>query len=304
MNSLFITGASGFIGSHLLDAIPSDYSGAVVCLTRRPELLAPRLTAHPAWRAVQGSLENADTYRDYLAQVDTVLHLASVTGKAHRREYHDTIVEGTRSLLTECARQGVARFGFVSSIAAKFRDQRHYPYAEAKRHAEDLVRASRLAHVIFRPTMVFGLGSSVFEGLRKLATAPVMIVFGDGRVRVQPVDVSDVAACLWGVLAGEEPTGETLEIGGGQVLTIEELLRSIRVKARGRSGPAVHLPLWPLRATLAALEPFALSLLPVTAGQLASFANDGVADRNPLVTHYRPQPKDVPAMLGQLLDHG
>jgi hypothetical protein len=71
------------------------------------------------------------------------------------------------------------------------------------------------------------------------------------------------------------------------VLTIEELLVRIRRIRYGKQARVLHIPIAPLVPLLGAAEKVLLSVLPVTAGQLASFANDGVAEKHPRVERYR-----------------
>src|SRR5205823_14764221 len=67
--------------------------------------------------------------------IDTVIHLAAATGRLPPEEYFATNVDGTRDLLGQCRRAGVRNFLFVSTIAARFPDLKHYPYAQSKRAA-------------------------------------------------------------------------------------------------------------------------------------------------------------------------
>jgi NADH dehydrogenase len=112
-----------------------------------------------------------------------------------------------------------------------------------------------------------------------LACAPVLPVFGSGRALVQPVSIHDLVAALTEILDGDAFDNQTVEIGGPEVLSMEELLVKIRrVHGKG-NGPVFHLPAKLLAAGIGVVESFLLPLLPFTAGQMASFTNDGVADR-------------------------
>ena len=91
-----------------------------------------------------GDLSAPDVWTARLAGCETVLHLAAVTGKARTADFHAINAEGTRVLLERARAAGVSRFIFVSSIAAGFADQRHYPYAVSKVEAEQAVLASGL----------------------------------------------------------------------------------------------------------------------------------------------------------------
>lgn len=270
---IFITGATGFVGRRLVDALVRANVTDVRLLVRDVPGFLATFVMPATWKCVSGSLDAPDGWRESLRGVGTVVHLASSSGKVSRSAHERTIVRGTERLLAAARAAGVTRFLYVSSVAAGFADRRHYHYAEAKRRAEALVQASGMETLIVRPTMVFGAGSPVLEGLQKLAKLPVPIVFGDGVPNVQPIHVDDLAMLL--VLALDSSmgwSGTTITVGGASVISTEALLRRLRGGAAG-GVQFKHIPVDPLRALLALVEPVLLPVLPFTAGQLTSFVN-------------------------------
>lgn len=279
MESLFVTGGSGFVGRRLLAALDPGRFRTVHWLSRDP---ARRVPAPAGMQPVAGDLNDPESYRSLLNGDVTVVHLAAATGRAGPAQQRAANVDGTRVLLGECSRAGVRRFLHVSSIAAKFPEKKHYPYGRAKEEGEALVRAAGLPYTILRPTIIAGPGSPVMAGLRRLAALPVMPVFGGGKTRIQPIHVDDLVRVMLAVLAEDRFQGETLEIGGPQAVSIEDfLLRLRRLSGSGRRR-VVRLPLRPLIPLLAAGEKVLGQRLPLSASQLYTFRHDGVAEANPL----------------------
>ncbi|NIM01436.1 MAG: NAD-dependent epimerase/dehydratase family protein [Acidobacteria bacterium] len=260
---VLVTGAGGFVGSRLAAALGPETFG----LVRRDPGTVP-------WRPVRGDLLEPDGWRASLAGVSTVVHLAALTGKARAEEHRRINVEGTRRLIDACKRAGVERLVFVSSIAAGFEDLRRYPYGQAKREAEGFVRDSGLAHVIVRPTMILGPGSPNLEKLRRIATLPIMPIFGTGRTLVQPVHVDDVVLRLLQLVESPPERGALVSIGGPEAVSIEVLLERIRIVERGSSGPKIRLPMGLMLPLLAVGETIAFGAMPFTTGQVATFRFD------------------------------
>jgi len=298
MQSLFLTGASGFVGRALLRRLAKTEHDITV-LTRSPDALQRAVPPARGWRYLAGDITQPSTYADAVADADTVVHLAAVTGKARAQEYARVIHEGTARLVSACEGSGGSRFIFVSTIAATFPDRRYYPYAEAKAQAENVVRASSLDWLIARPTMVFGKGSPVLKGLATLAAAPVGLIPGPGRTMTQPIDRDDLASILFNFIS-EPPGRDIIDVGGPDQLAVLDLMTRIRMVLRSRPGPMVHLPLELMRRVLATLEPALLPVLPLTAGQLASFGNDGVASRHPRTDSFQRSLRPVDKMLDDL----
>jgi nucleoside-diphosphate-sugar epimerase len=302
MASLFLTGASGFIGRFVLNFVARR--GHNVVVLRRTPPSADRSAAESATTTVPGDLLDPSSYADALHGIDTVVHLAAATGNAARDVHHRVNAEATAQLLDASARAGVRRFLFVSSIAVCFADAPHYHYAASKRAAERAVRESGLRYTILRPTIVLGPDSPIGRRFRSLAQLPVIPIFGDGRVRMQPVDVRDVAALIGAVIASDWFENDTVEVGGPDELTLEDLLSRLHRKLRDRPPRTIHLPLGPIRSALGLLERMSAALVPVTAGQLASFANDSIARRHPFVQQHAASLTRVDTMLSELAADG
>ncbi|HEX5045193.1 MAG TPA: NAD-dependent epimerase/dehydratase family protein [Candidatus Polarisedimenticolaceae bacterium] len=275
--SLFLTGAGGFVGRHLLPRL-RERGIEVTCLVRRPP-------GPDGVRSVVGDLTQPGPWEEALQEVDTVLHAAAATGAASREVHARVNGDGTAALVQRAAARGAGRFVFVSTVAVKFADTRRYPYARAKQRAEQAVREGGIPWVIVRPTMVFGPGAPVLVGLRRLARLPVVPLFGGGRARVQPVDVSDLAELLAAVVDDASLSREVLEAGGPDVVPLADLLSVLR-RLEGKPPRAVRLPAGPVASFLWTLERAGLRL-PVTAGQIATFVEDGVAEGTPWVPAQR-----------------
>lgn len=298
MSVVLLTGAAGFLGRSLCRVLGEDGHDVIGLVRSATADLGPDV------EPVHGDLARPDTYRDQLGRANVVIHAAAVTGNAPPAEYRRVNVDGTRALIAACG-ENDAPLVFVSSIAAGFRRDFRYFYAHSKREAERLVAASGRPFVIVRPTMIFGRGAAVATGLARLATLPVVPVFGNGRTEVQPVHVQDLSRLMTDILRETRFDGSTIEVGGPEATSIESLLRQLRIAA-GRTGPPriVHLPLWSVIPPLTVLEVFARPILPVTVGQLASFANPGTAQPDPLVDRRREAMVPLATMIRESLRPG
>lgn len=297
MRSLFVTGGSGFVGRHLLARTAPGRYARVVALSRTAQPPADGVT----W--VQGELGDSARYASFLDADTDIAHLAAATGGASA-SVHRANTEGTEALLKAAERARVGGLLFVSSIAARFPDDAHYPYATAKREAETIVRAGKVPFVIVRPTIVLGRGSPILNKLRTLAGGPVIVAIGGGKARVQPVDVTDLALVLSRLLERRSFDGTTLEFGGPEVLTMAELLVRVRAAMGKPAARIIALPYAPIRAGLIAMETLLFGHSQVSAGQVTSFVQDGGAEPNPLWEAMHSGLLSVPRMLEAAANHG
>ena len=288
--TIFLTGSSGFLGRHLLQELV-DAHYHVICLgrTRPPDRSA-------LVDFVEGDLLDFPAYRKALAGCEAVVHLAAATGKRSPAEYFRVNRDGTETLVNEARRAGVARFCHVSTIAAKFSDISHYHYAQSKLQAEAIVASSGLRLTIVRPTMIFGPGAPVLEGLKKLSALPLVPLFGSGRALVQPISVDDLARALLAIVRAGSMEG-IVEIGGPEIVRMDELLFRIRRNLGIANQRVLRLPTVATSACLAALEPLFRPWMPVTAGQLASFTNDGITNEDERVLPWQLKMHGINEML-------
>ncbi len=298
---VFLTGATGFIGRHLLRQLTGSRIASVVCLVRDPERLRALAPSELSLTAVRGDLGEPATYVQALAGCDVVCHLAALTGNASPAAHHAVNAEGTRALVEAARGAGVPRFLHVSTIAVRYPEREHYPYAREKESAEAVVRGSGLDFTIVRPTIVLGSGSPIGQSLLALARAPVTPMFGDGRTKVQPVDATDVAACLLALMERENLGGGTFELGGADVLTFDELLSEICREARGREPRLVHLPVDLIIGALRLAERLSPFALPVGSGQFYAFRYDNDAAPAPLLDRLLPRRRGVDEMVSDLV---
>ena len=299
--SLFLTGASGFLGTRLLGQLePADY-GSITLLCRHGLQLPDRLAQADNVHIVRASLHEIEKYAGCLGPDTYVLHLAAITGKADRPQYFSVNTHATGLLIKAAEAARVRGFLFVSSVAVSFRDRRDYHYAESKEQAEQLLQASSLRYCIMRPTIILGPGAAIWKSFYGLSQRRLIVLPGNGRALVQPVYVDDMVRLIMEFVGTDRFRNELLEIGGPEVLSLDDFVRRIHRACKNNSPLVLHLPLALVLGPLRLLESFMPGKLPVSAGQFASFHNDGTVTGNALVVPASGELLDMDAMLARLL---
>jgi len=300
MYDLFLTGASGFLGSRLLEQLDPAAFSTITLLCRSEPVLPARLAAAANVEVVRASLAQVERYAGRLGPETVVLHLAAVTGKADRAEYFSVNTHATGLLVSAAEQAGVAGFLFISSIAVSFSERQGYHYAESKEQAEQLLQDSELSWCILRPTIILGEASPIWQSFLVLARKPLIVLPGDGRTLIQPIEVNDLVRLMLDIVSTGRFDNEVLEIGGPDTISLDEFVQKIRTAIGSRRARIVHLPLGLLLGTLRAVERVFPSLLPVSSGQFASFCNDGTVTDNELIIPADGKLSGVDDMLQQL----
>lgn len=258
MNAL-VTGASGFVGSHLVRALLARGDAVRVLARSASGGAALKAAGAEVW---VGDLAQPDRIDGLADGLDVVFHLASaMSGSADRFERVD--LEGTRRLLRMAAEAGVRRFVYPGTLSAHPLAQlpdgavidERCPlddtgllgnYARAKRRAEEVVLAAHqrreIEVVIVRLGLVCGVGTSLFPPHVCHVVGPGRVVlFGDGMVPLPLTFIDNAVDAL--VLGATRPGigGEIFHIVDDDVLTQAEYLALLR-QCTGSNLHILRLP--------------------------------------------------------------
>lgn len=197
----FVTGASGFVGSHLVESLVA-HGWDVRCLLRAR---SDRRWLPQAAGVVTASLDDAPSLRDAFGGVDAVFHLAAVTSAQRADDYHRVNVEGTRRLLDAVrAHAPDAVVLYCSSMAAAGPSSPYgaareadpprpiSAYGESKLEAERVLAASGVRHVIVRPPTVYGPRDRDVLAMFRLVRYGLAPRIGSATQRLSMVHVHDL----------------------------------------------------------------------------------------------------------------
>jgi nucleoside-diphosphate-sugar epimerase len=182
---LAITGATGFVGGHLLDLALAE-GHHVRAMTRRPQPERDGVT----W--IDGALDQPDSIDRLIEGADAVIHVAGVLNARDAAGFEAGNVAGTANVLATAEKAGVARFVHVSSLAA--REPKLSMYGASKARSEALIEASSLSSATVRPPAVYGPGDRETLELFKMAARGLVLLPPTGRLSV--IHVDDLARLL------------------------------------------------------------------------------------------------------------
>lgn len=281
-----LTGATGFVGGAVLRRLLRR-GHQVRALVRNPDR-AGRLKDYGAVELVPGDLGDEAALRTLVADAGAVVHLVGIIAPKGSETFERVHVEGTKALAAAARSAGVRRFAHMSALGARA-DAAATPYHRTKAAAEEVVRGALPGHVILRPSLVAGPGNVPLRMMINMVRmAPIVPVIGDGRYRMQPVWLEDVAEAFAIAVERADLTG-TYEIAGPEPLTWHQMLDRIE-EALAVRRPRAAMPLGIVR--LGAAAGLALpALAPLTPDQLQMLLEVSTTDANALPTVFGVTPR-------------
>jgi UDP-glucuronate 4-epimerase len=269
----FITGAAGFIGSHLADrllaegwqVIAFDNFDPFYDLRVKEQNIAPHLQ-HPAYRLVRGDLRDELAIGEALAdRVDVIVHLAARAGVrpsiADPIGYQDVNVRGTQNLLEAARRAGISHFVFASSSSVygvnprvPWTEEDHVllpisPYASTKVSGELLGHVySHLYGMRFLALRFFTVYGprqrpdlAIHAFARRIAANQPLPVFGDGSTRRDYTYVDDVIDGVCAAMSYMDSQYEVINLGNNRTVTLSEMIEGLE-NALGKRAQVERLP--------------------------------------------------------------
>ncbi len=280
-----VTGATGFVGRHLVQAL-LDAGHEVIAIRHRKPLEDGAETSDRL-ETRQGSVHERGSLVTAFAGAEAVVHLVGIIVETKTNTFDKTVVEGTRNVVAAAAEAGVRHLVYQSAMGTT--PDAQTDYHRTKFEAEQAVQGSGLSWTIWRPSMIHGPGDGFVSMLMSMISkAPIVPVIGDARYRLQPVLVDDCVDVITRGLTNESTHGEILEVGGPEKLEYRQIL-DIIMRVTGKKRPTIPVPVALARMGAAVAEKL-LTPAPVTRDQIHMLVSGNTGDNGPLQgkMEYRP----------------
>ncbi len=237
MKTVFIAGATGYLGQHLVARF-RQRGWQVRALVRDPSR-AGAAGISPA-EVIVAEATDPQTLRGTMNGVDLVVSALGITRQWDGLTYRDVDYHANVNLLDEALSARVPRFCYVHVLNAKA--MQDVPLVEAKQAFVDELRTAPVASTVICPGGYF----SDMRDFLSMARSGRVWLFGDGEARMNPIHGADLAeAIAEAVDAGRE----TLEVGGPDILSQAEIAH-LAFAALDRRPAITCLPDWCRRAAL------------------------------------------------------
>ncbi|MCU4652770.1 SDR family oxidoreductase [Roseibacterium sp. SDUM158016] len=240
MKSVFVAGATGYLGRHLCREF-SRRGWYVTALVRN----AARAGDLDADTLVEAEATRAETLRGAMEGADLVVSALGITRQADGLGYRDVDYGANLNLLAEARRAGVGRFAYVHVLNAS--RMPGVPLVAAKADFVVALQASDIASTIVAPSGFFSDMQAFFD----MARAGRAWLFGSGTARINPIHGADLARAL--VDAVEAGRG-WIDVGGPETFTQSEIA-ALAFAALGKPVRITRLPDM-VRRTALRLLPF------------------------------------------------
>src|SRR5262245_46688941 len=226
-----ITGATGFVGSHLATRLTSE-GHEVVRLGRRLRPLDDGV--------LNNRLDNVEQLTDAFAACNAVAHCAGINREIGAQTYERVHVAGTKNVVEAANRAGVKKIVLMSFLRA--RPGCGSPYHESKWEAEEILRNSGLDYTVIKAGIVYGRGDHMLDHLsHALHTFPVFGLVGLKEKSIRPLAVEDLVHVMRAALVDRRLKRQTIALLGPEEIYLSEAVRRVAAVV-GKQPLMIPLP--------------------------------------------------------------
>ncbi|MBS60399.1 MAG: hypothetical protein CL606_03705 [Anaerolineaceae bacterium] len=222
---ILVTGTRGFVGKSLVPLL-DDNGHSVRCLAQS-RFENENTDNYSRGDLVVASMDDSSTLRQAMVGVDTIIHLASAQCYGGLEQLMEVDYKGTRQLLAAAKEMGIRRFVYPSHLGAGRSSA--YPILKTKGVVEEFVRRSGVPFTIIRSASIFGADDHFTNTLALLMRSipGLFPIPGSGNSIRQPIWIGDYANCVTRLISDNRFANETINIGGPEFLTVNQMLASI-----------------------------------------------------------------------------
>jgi uncharacterized protein YbjT (DUF2867 family) len=224
MSCVTVFGGTGFLGRRVVRHLRE--AGDTVRIASRH----PGPVENNGVEQIVTDVHDRHSVEAAVAGADGVVNTVSLYVEHGNKTFRSVHVEAAARVASAARQAGVKRLVHLSGISADATSAS--PYIRSRGEGEAAVQAAFSGAVIIRPAVMFAPDDDFLTTiLRLLRRLPVYPLFGDGRTRLQPVYVDDVAAAIAHVLRPSESPNPIYELAGPRVYSYTELLQIIAREA-------------------------------------------------------------------------
>lgn len=224
---VFITGAAGFVGSHLVPVLIANRFEVTAMVRNKRETKRVIEGA----KIVVGDLSQKGSWKNKLSGNDLIIHLAAEISSKDPKAFEKNNVQATKNLIAAAKSAKIGKIILFSSAAVS--SIRQDPYSLTKNRQEKIVKSSKIDYIILRPSMIYGPGDIKNIGwlIKITKRYPIIPLPGGGRFGRQPVFVDDICKIVLKLTKWKSFRKKILEIHGYEYVPLEKMIKTITKKA-------------------------------------------------------------------------
>jgi len=227
-DKILLAGATGYLGRFITQELISRNIETRIVVRNKEKV---NLTA-PNLEIIEAQVTKPETLESICKDIDVVISTVGITRQKDGLTYMEVDYQANANLMDEAKKNGVRKFIYISVLNGK--KIRHTKGGEAKERLVDYLKSSGLDYCIIRPNGFF----SDMGDFLKMAKGGKVYLFGDGKLKLNPIHGSDLAKVVVDSINQDK---QEINVGGPDMFSQNDIAE-LALKAHGKPIKIIHLP--------------------------------------------------------------
>jgi len=271
--NILITGASGFIGCNLIQALIKTPHNITACIHKTELPYNIKI-----FKVDYAQMLKITDWLPLLIGIDVVINCAGIINESKKHSFDTMHHLAPIALFGACDKTHVKRIIQISALGAD--DSALVAFHKSKKLADDYLKEKKLEWIILKPSLVYGKGGKSFSFFKKLSNLPITPLIGDGEQLIQPVSIETLIDVIIHSIHSKQ-NRMVLDVVGKQKISYKTWMQQLRQK----KSPIkfINIPLYFMQLIATIFKPFHLKLL--SNDNLIMLQQNNIANPKPL-THF------------------
>lgn len=276
---VLILGGTGFVGRHVCEKL-NRLGCSITAITRRARQ-ASAIQSLPHLTVLEGDVYNAAFLQHQMAQHDVAINLIAIL-HGSEASFDKAHVQLPHIIAQACQASGLRRLIHISALGASLTGPSHYQRSKAR--GEEVLQQAGLELTVLQPSVIFGTEDKFLNLFAKLQQLTPVVPLAGAHTRFQAVWVEDVASAVAHCVLHADTAGNTYELCGPEIFTLQQLVQKSGQWAGIKQGKGRWV--FGIPRALAWAQAFLMELAPgqplMSRDNLDSMKVDNVASGNAL----------------------
>jgi len=246
--NILLTGASGFVGSHILRALIEQGHQITACIHHSQPQKHPRVCL---FQSDYSQINSLSDWLPALTNIDLVINTVGLIYPTKQLSFEQIHYKAVKHLFDACLQVKVKQIIQISALGAA--QQAITDYQQTKYKADEYLKQQCPSAYILRPSLIYGSGGKSFQWFQYLSNQAFIGLIDQGQQIIQPIHISDLVATI--IQCIKQPTSSpcTLNLVGKDALSYKQWLLALRQK----TSPPIFIKLpYKLMLILSQYQPF------------------------------------------------
>ena len=295
---IFITGASGFIGTHLTRSHCANGHQVTACVRGGNHSRYNHIGVVTKHLDFTQSIAPSD-WLPHLDNIDVVINAVGIIEQTRKQSFDLIHNQTPCALFQACELAGVKRVIQISALGAD--DTAFSQYHLSKKAADDYLQQLDLDWIIVKPSIVYGAGSSSMNFFKAIANLPLIPVIGGGDQQIQPIHISDFARAIERLIQPETSGKIIVDMVGPEPITIKQLYSDLHTWLGKGRARFLSIPYPLVLFTAHVFGP--LLQAPITPDAIKMLNKGNIADVKPFINKFGFRPKSFDQVFAETPAH-